>query len=51
MVGSDWRTAVVVAASGLALSSTAIALQVMGERNLNATSSGQSGSPSCYFGM
>ena len=42
MVGSDWRTAV-VAASGLALSSTAIALQVMGERNLNATSSGQSG--------
>ena len=42
LVGADWRTAV-VAASGLALSSTAIALQVMGERNLNATSSGQSG--------
>ena len=42
LAGADWRTAV-VAASGLALSSTAIALQVMGERNLNATSSGQSG--------
>lgn len=42
LAGADWRTAV-VAASGLALSSTAIALQVMGERNLNATSSGQAG--------
>jgi glutathione-regulated potassium-efflux system ancillary protein KefC len=38
--GIDWRLAV-VAALGLALSSTAIALQVMGERNLLPTSSGQ----------
>jgi glutathione-regulated potassium-efflux system ancillary protein KefC len=37
-----WKTAV-VAALGLALSSTAIALQVMGERNLLPTSSGQAG--------
>jgi glutathione-regulated potassium-efflux system ancillary protein KefC len=40
--GLDWRAAL-VAALGLALSSTAIALQVMGERNLLATTSGQSG--------
>ena len=32
-----------VAALGLALSSTAIALQVMGERNLLPTTSGQAG--------
>ncbi|MDR7305865.1 glutathione-regulated potassium-efflux system protein KefC [Rhodoferax saidenbachensis] len=38
--GAGWRLAV-VAAMGLALSSTAIALQVMGERNLLPTSSGQ----------
>ncbi|WP_394756757.1 glutathione-regulated potassium-efflux system protein KefC [Rhodoferax sp.] len=38
--GVDWRVAL-VAGSGLALSSTAIALQVMGERNLMSTSSGQ----------
>jgi glutathione-regulated potassium-efflux system ancillary protein KefC len=38
--GVGWRLAV-VAALGLALSSTAIALQVMGERNLLPTSSGQ----------
>ena len=37
-----WRTPV-VAALGLALSSTAIALQVMGERNMLPTSSGQAG--------
>ena len=37
-----WKTPL-VAAMGLALSSTAIALQVMGERNLLPTSSGQSG--------
>ncbi len=37
-----WRTAL-VAALGLALSSTAIALQVMGERNLLPTNSGQAG--------
>jgi glutathione-regulated potassium-efflux system ancillary protein KefC len=37
-----WRTAM-VAALGLALSSTAIALQVMSERNLLPTSSGQAG--------
>ena len=37
-----WKTAL-VAALGLALSSTAIALQVMGERNLLSTSSGQAG--------
>jgi glutathione-regulated potassium-efflux system ancillary protein KefC len=40
--GVPWRIAV-VAALGLALSSTAIALQVMGERNLLPTSSGQAG--------
>jgi glutathione-regulated potassium-efflux system ancillary protein KefC len=40
--GSGWRPAL-VAALGLALSSTAIALQVMGERNLLPTSSGQAG--------
>jgi hypothetical protein len=39
---APWRTAL-VAALGLALSSTAIALQVMGERNLLPTSSGQAG--------
>ena len=38
--GLPWRVAL-VAALGLALSSTAIALQVMGERNLLPTSSGQ----------
>ncbi|MDO8449293.1 MAG: glutathione-regulated potassium-efflux system protein KefC [Rhodoferax sp.] len=38
--GVDWRVAL-VAGLGLALSSTAIALQVMGERNLMPTSSGQ----------
>jgi glutathione-regulated potassium-efflux system ancillary protein KefC len=38
--GVDWRIAL-VAGLGLALSSTAIALQVMGERNLMPTSSGQ----------
>ena len=38
--GIDWKTAL-VAGLGLALSSTAIALQVMGERNLMPTSSGQ----------
>ncbi|MDO9198071.1 glutathione-regulated potassium-efflux system protein KefC [Rhodoferax sp.] len=38
--GVDWRVAL-VAGLGLALSSTAIALQVMGERNLLPTSSGQ----------
>jgi glutathione-regulated potassium-efflux system ancillary protein KefC len=37
-----WKTAM-VAALGLALSSTAIALQVMGERNLLPTTSGQAG--------
>ncbi|HYF18821.1 MAG TPA: glutathione-regulated potassium-efflux system protein KefC [Ramlibacter sp.] len=40
--GAPWRIAL-VAALGLALSSTAIALQVMGERNLMPTSSGQAG--------
>ncbi|WP_374669830.1 glutathione-regulated potassium-efflux system protein KefC [Ramlibacter sp.] len=40
--GVPWRTAV-VAALGLALSSTAIALQVMAERNLLPTPSGQAG--------
>lgn len=40
--GVPWRVAL-VAALGLALSSTAIALQVMGERNLLPTSSGQAG--------
>jgi glutathione-regulated potassium-efflux system ancillary protein KefC len=38
--GVGWRVAL-VAGLGLALSSTAIALQVMGERNLRPTSSGQ----------
>lgn len=38
--GVSWRVAL-VASLGLALSSTAIALQVMGERNLLPTSSGQ----------
>ena len=38
----SWRTPL-VAALGLALSSTAIALQVMGERNMLPTSSGQAG--------
>ena len=37
-----WKTAL-VAGLGLALSSTAIALQVMGERNLLPTNSGQAG--------
>ena len=37
-----WETAL-VAALGLALSSTAIALQVMGERNMRPTTSGQAG--------
>ncbi len=40
--GVPWRWAL-VAALGLALSSTAIALQVMGERNLMPTTSGQAG--------
>jgi glutathione-regulated potassium-efflux system ancillary protein KefC len=40
LAGADWRISL-VAALGLALSSTAIALQVMGERNLLPTSSGQ----------
>ncbi len=42
LAGAPWRIAL-VAALGLALSSTAIALQVMGERNLLPTSSGQAG--------
>ncbi|WP_291994078.1 glutathione-regulated potassium-efflux system protein KefC [Candidatus Accumulibacter sp. ACC003] len=41
LAGVPWRIAL-VAALGLALSSTAIALQVMGERNLMPTSSGRS---------
>ena len=40
--GVSWQTAL-VAGLGLALSSTAIALQTMGERNLMPTSSGQAG--------
>ena len=40
--GVSWQTAL-VSSLGLALSSTAIALQVMGERNLMPTSSGQAG--------
>lgn len=40
-LGYDWRIGV-VAGLGLALSSTAIALQVLGERNLLGTHSGQS---------
>lgn len=42
LAGVPWRVGL-VAALGLALSSTAIALQVMGERNLLPTSSGQAG--------
>ncbi|HMY98994.1 MAG TPA: glutathione-regulated potassium-efflux system protein KefC [Burkholderiaceae bacterium] len=42
LAGAPWRWAV-VAALGLALSSTAVALQVMGERNLLPTRSGQTG--------
>jgi glutathione-regulated potassium-efflux system ancillary protein KefC len=41
-LGAPWRTAL-VAALGLALSSTAIALQVLAERNLLPTSSGRAG--------
>jgi glutathione-regulated potassium-efflux system ancillary protein KefC len=41
-VGAEWRVAL-VAALGLALSSTAIALQVFGERNLLKTPGGQAG--------
>ncbi len=40
--GASWRVSL-VAALGLALSSTAIALQVMGERNLLQTPTGQAG--------
>ena len=40
--GVNWQTAL-VAGLGLALSSTAIALQALGERNLLPTSSGQAG--------
>jgi glutathione-regulated potassium-efflux system ancillary protein KefC len=42
LAGIPWRVSL-VAALGLSLSSTAIALQVMGERNLLPTSSGQAG--------
>ena len=42
LAGAGWRVAL-VAALGLALSSTAIALQVFGERNLLKTRSGQAG--------
>lgn len=42
LAGVPWRIAV-VAALGLALSSTAVALQVMNDRNLLPTSSGQAG--------
>ncbi|MEJ8839458.1 glutathione-regulated potassium-efflux system protein KefC [Ramlibacter sp. AN1133] len=42
LAGAPWRTAL-VAALGLALSSTAIALQVLGERNLLPTTSGRAG--------
>ncbi len=42
LAGASWRVAL-VAALGLALSSTAIALQVFGERNLLRTASGQAG--------
>src|SRR4051812_3760870 len=42
LAGAPWRIAL-VGALGLALSSTAIALQVFGERNLLPTSSGQAG--------
>ncbi|MET3497370.1 glutathione-regulated potassium-efflux system protein KefC [Variovorax boronicumulans] len=41
-LGAEWRVAL-VASLGLALSSTAIALQVFGERNLLKTPSGQAG--------
>ncbi len=41
LVGVDWRLAL-VAALGLALSSTAIGLSVLAERNLTSTTSGQS---------
>lgn len=41
-LGASWRVAL-VASLGLALSSTAIALQVFGERNLLKTASGQAG--------
>ncbi|MBS0426242.1 MAG: glutathione-regulated potassium-efflux system protein KefC [Proteobacteria bacterium] len=41
-LGVDWRVSL-VASLGLALSSTAIALQVFGERNLLKTASGQAG--------
>ncbi len=40
--GVEWKVAL-VASLGLALSSTAVALQVMNERNLMRTSSGQAG--------
>ena len=40
LLGVDWKTSL-VAALGLALSSTAISLQVMGERNLLPTTAGQ----------
>lgn len=42
LAGAPWRVAL-VAALGLALSSTAIALQVMAERNLMLTGSGRAG--------
>ncbi|SFM76128.1 glutathione-regulated potassium-efflux system protein KefC [Variovorax sp. OV329] len=42
LAGFSWRVSL-VAALGLALSSTAIALQVFGERNLLRTDSGQAG--------
>src|SRR3954469_1536340 len=42
LCGVEWRVSL-VAALGLALSSTAIALQVLGERNLLPASSGQAG--------
>src|SRR3954469_391156 len=42
LAGAPWRIAL-VASLGLALSSTAIALQVLGERNLLPTGSGQAG--------
>jgi glutathione-regulated potassium-efflux system ancillary protein KefC len=42
LAGASWRVSL-VAGLGLALSSTAIALQVFGERNLLPTSSGQAG--------
>jgi glutathione-regulated potassium-efflux system ancillary protein KefC len=42
LAGASWQVSL-VAALGLALSSTAIALQVLGERNLLPTSAGQAG--------